>query len=88
MNKNFKKPLRLHGVYPCKIHKTHHSQYRKSSDIGKVKQTYCVSGIYPNDIRDDLVNSNRCMEDDNSVKIVNKSTIVRAKINYCIGNVL
>ena len=46
----------------------------RDSDNSSDKQTFCVAGVYPNDILDDLLKSNRCMENDHSVKIMNKST--------------
>ena len=39
---------------------------RSSVDNSSDKRIFCVSGIYPNDIRD---NGNRCMENGNSIKI-------------------
>ena len=71
---------------PCTEKHSIKSQCHQSSvDNNSDKQIFCVSGTYPNDIRDDLVNSNRCIENDNSVKKVPilpvNNTIIKTATN-------
>ena len=53
------------------------------------KKIYIASGLYPVDVRDELIYNN-CVDDDmENVRNKNDNeVVVRAKINGCVGNVL
>ena len=94
----------MHGASPCdklknikktkdKItNKTYHNEHqcRKSYvNDNSSEKIYIASGIYPVDVRDELIYNN-CVDDDlENVRNKNDNDIVvRAKINGCVGNVL
>ena len=70
------------------------SQNQKSSESienNNMVMTYCVSGVYPDDIRSELVNDSN--DDVNNIprdsdKLASRCSVLRARINNCIGNVL
>ena len=54
-------------------------------------RTYCVSGVYPNDVRNELISDSN---DDvvnmprDSDKLDSRCNVLKARINICKGNVL
>ena len=58
-----KKRVRLHGVRPCKTNKNNNNKqstsqnqkFNENIENNNMSRTYCVSGVYPNDVRNELI---------------------------------